>query len=71
MIGVTNYPLRDRDNMSNIYNRTETACQSCIPSSVTQGIAFALILEKQTLIYLFVEYLKTKSYAMRMSLHNF
>ena len=27
------------------------------------------MLEKQTRIYLFVEYLKTKSYALRMSLH--
>ena len=32
---VSNYPLRNRDNFSNIYNRTETARRSCIPSSVT------------------------------------
>ena len=32
---VSNYPLRNRDNISNIYNRTETARRSCIPSSVT------------------------------------
>ena len=32
---VSNYPLRSRDNFSNIYNRTETARRSCIPSSVT------------------------------------
>ena len=32
---VSNYPLRNRDNISNIYNRTKTARRSCIPSSVT------------------------------------
>ena len=32
---VSNYPLRNRDNFSNICNRTETARISCIPSSVT------------------------------------
>ena len=32
---ISNYPLRNRDNFSNIYNRTETARISCIPSSVT------------------------------------
>ena len=32
---VLNYPLRNRDNISNIYNRAEIARRSCIPSSVT------------------------------------
>ena len=32
---VSNYPLRNRDNISNIYNRTETARRFCIPSFVT------------------------------------
>ena len=69
---VSNYPLRNRGNISNIYNRTETACRSFIPSSVTHWNSLrTLMLEKQTLIYLFVEYLKTKSDAMRMSLHTF
>ena len=31
---VSNYPLRNRDNISNIYIRTETVRRSCIPSSV-------------------------------------
>ena len=32
---VSNYPLRNRDNISNVNSRTETACRSCIPSAVT------------------------------------
>ena len=69
---VSNYPLRNRCNISNVNNRTETARRSFIPSSVTHWNSLrTLMLEKQTLIYLFVEYLKTKSDAMRMSLHTF
>ena len=32
---VSNYPLRNRDNFTNLYTRTETSRRSCIPSSVT------------------------------------
>lgn len=32
---VSNYPLRNRNNFTNLYTRTETSRESCIPSSVT------------------------------------
>ena len=32
---VTNYPLRNRNNISSIYTRTDISKKSCIPSSVS------------------------------------
>ena len=32
---ITNYPLRNRQNLSNMYTRTEISRKSCIPSSVS------------------------------------
>ena len=49
---VSNYPLRNRDNISNIYNRIETARRSCIPSSVTHWNSFcANIREADTYLF--------------------
>ena len=33
---VTNYPLRNRHNLANIYTRTEVSGKSCIPSAVSE-----------------------------------
>ena len=32
---VSNYPLRNRNNLTNLYTRTEISRRSCIPSSVS------------------------------------
>ena len=33
---VTNYPLRNRHNLANVYTRTEVSGKSCIPSAVSE-----------------------------------
>ena len=56
----SNFPLRNRDNISNMYNRTETARRSCIQSSVTHLNSLRTnVREADTYIYLFIEYFKT------------
>ena len=37
---VSNYPLRNRDNLTNLHTRTETSRRSCIPSSVAYWNGF-------------------------------
>ena len=32
---ISNYPLRNRKNVSNMYTRTESSHKSCIPSSIS------------------------------------
>ena len=32
---ISNYPLRNRANLTNIYTRTEISNKSCVPSSVS------------------------------------
>ena len=53
---VSNYPLRNRDNIPNPYNRTETVRRSCIPSSVTQlniwQAVLLFIVQNRYLIYI-------------------
>ena len=55
---VSNYPLRNRDNISNIYKSLETARRSCIPSFVTHWNSLRANIREADATHLFVKHLR-------------
>ena len=61
---ITNYPLRNRQNLTNMYTRTEYLANLVSHHLYLTGKVLIMILDRMTLTYLFVTYLKTNFYAM-------
>ena len=62
---VSDYPLRNRNNLANVYTRTETSDRSCVPSSVSYWNSLQSYLREADTILAFHHNLKDQILTVR------